>query len=140
MISHWSLRKNLSQKVNDWWFRIAKFHIFCAQNSKIYDSSYILCFLVLSKHSNHRLSPDGQKLRIFWSIFTLRARHFLVSDIGGGGSNQKMTKCDMDGRESQKKDFRSDILFAWDVGRLGRRVASNAHMNYDLYTCSIWTG
>ena len=46
-------------------------------------------------------------------LFTVRDRHSLVSDMGGGGSNQKMTKCDMGGRGVKNPDLRSDVLFAW---------------------------
>ena len=49
-------------------------------------------------------------------LFTVRDCHSLVSDMGGGGSNQKMTKCDMGGGGGVKNhDFRSDILFAWPL-------------------------
>ena len=38
-------------------------------------------------------------------IFTVRDCQSLVSDMGGWGSNQKMTKCDMGGRGGQKSQF-----------------------------------
>ena len=34
-------------------------------------------------------------------LFTVRDSHSLVSDMGGRGSNQKMTKCDMGGGVSK---------------------------------------
>ena len=33
--------------------------------------------------------------------------------LGEGGSNQKMTKCDMGGGGIKNPDFRSDVLSAW---------------------------
>ena len=38
-------------------------------------------------------------------LFTVRDCHSLVSDMGGGGSNQKMTKCDMGGGRFKKTRF-----------------------------------
>ena len=48
-------------------------------------------------------------------LFTFRDCHSLVSDMGGGGSNQKMTMCDTGGRGVKNPDFRSDVLFAWPL-------------------------
>ena len=33
----------------------------------------------------------------------------------GGGSNQKMIKCDMGGEGAEKPEFRSDIVFVWPL-------------------------
>ena len=38
-------------------------------------------------------------------LFTVRDCHSLVSDMGEGGSNQKMTKSDMGERGGQKSRF-----------------------------------
>ena len=43
-------------------------------------------------------------------LFTVRDCHSLVSDMGGGGSNQKMTKCDM-GEGGQKSRFSEGRTF-----------------------------
>ena len=73
---------------------------------------------------------------------------------GGGGSNHKITKCDMGGRgrEGKKNDFWSDILFAWPLISLKSMNYSFMYMDnlpqcYSLppyrggfeYEVGIWT-
>ena len=53
----------------------------------------------------------------FLLIFEIRVCHFLVSDMGGGGSRQNMTKCDKGGRGVKNSDFRSDVIFEWPLAK-----------------------
>ena len=41
------------------------------------------------------ISSGEHICEVLFAIFEFRVCHFLVSDMGGGGSRQKMTKCDM---------------------------------------------
>ena len=43
-------------------------------------------------------------------VVQFKVCHFWVSDMGGGVSGQKVTKCDKGGKK--KNDFGSDVLFA----------------------------
>jgi len=47
-------------------------------------------------------------------VVQFKVCHFWVSDMGGGVSGQKVTKCDKGGGRGgvKKSDFGSDVLFA----------------------------
>ena len=51
---------------------------------------------------------------LFITYFSGKVCHFLVSDIGGGGSREKMTKCDMGG-SSKMALFGVTYFFAWPL-------------------------
>ena len=54
--------------------------------------------------------------------------------MGGGGSNQKMTKCDMGGGGVKNPDFRSDVLFAWPQ----RPCAKQNLCSHSNENCQYW--
>ena len=45
-----------------------------------------------------------------------------MRDMGGGGQEKKMTKCDK-GEGVKNSDFRSDVLFEWPLTRGGHAVS-----------------
>ena len=86
----------------------AVFHLFILQKSV----KYIISFNFCPRHCVTAPLFDENQVKYrtkssrwkdyFLLIFKIRVCHFLVSDMGGGGSRQKMTKCDKGGGGGQK--------------------------------------
>ena len=91
----------------------AVFHLFVLRKSVKYIISFNFCVtapLFDENQVKYRTKSSRWK-DYFLLIFKIRVCHFLVSDMGGGGSRQKMTKCDKGGRGVKNSDFRSDVIF-----------------------------
>ena len=92
----------------------AVFHLFVLRKSVKYIILLNFCITAPTFDENqvkYRTKSSRWK-NYFLLIFKIRVCHFLVSDMGGGGSREKMTKCDMGGGELKNGPFWRDILFA----------------------------
>ena len=81
----------------------AVFHLFVLRKSVKYIISFNFCVtapLFDENQVKYRTKSSRWK-DYFLLIFKIRVCHFLVSDMGGGGSRQKMTKCDKGGGGSK---------------------------------------
>ena len=82
----------------------AVFHLFVLRKSVKYIISFNFCVTapVFDENKVKYRTKSSRWKDYFLLIFKIRVCHFLVSDMGGGGgSRQKMTKCDKGGRGSK---------------------------------------
>ena len=94
----------------------AVFHLFAA--SEVCEIHNFIQFCVTStvfdENKVKYRTKSSRWNNYFLSIFKIRVCHFLMGDMGEGGSRQKITNCDK-GEGVKNSDFRSDVFFEWPL-------------------------